>query len=637
MKTRTAHDGAPERAAVRGKLPRRTIRLTPALLASVVATALLLALYSATAAPDLTFWDSSEFITAAHTLGIPHPPGTPLWTLLANLCARLFSSAGPVFSVTMLSVIASALAGGVGAAMASRWIGARGAVLAATSAGAMMSVWSNATETEVYAVALLLSVCMLAAGERAGRMETPQAMRLRWRALLAFLAALSVPLHLSALVALPAAVVFAWRGPRPTAREVATWIALSLLALSAVAVLPLRAAMEPSLDSGHPVTLRAVIAVLRREQFAVPGLWPRMAPLWLQLGNLFQWADWQVAFGLHPHPTPSWTRTPLTLLWTWCGAVGLRALWAREARVGRAMLMLLASGTVGVAIWLNMRAGPSYGAGVLPAGAIHEARERDYFFVLGFWAWGMLAGSGIVTMAQRLGARITSGAARPLAWALAAAAIAVAAVPIVGNGPSMNRKREPLAMLPRVYARLLLDAIPPNGILFAAGDNDTFPLWYLQQVESYRTDVTVVTVPLLGAEWYRDELRRRHGLLGEATVRSWPGLEALSRSIISSGAEKGRPYRVSVLLEARDRKRLDPSVGWALEGLVYMPSTALVRGSTGLDRAALSRWREHVPPSSLRPLPAGVDGAGEQIQHLLRCTRVTELSDTLLVSLCNGA
>jgi len=607
-------------------------------LSGALTTLLLLALYIATAAPDLTFWDSSEFITAAHTLGIPHPPGTPLWTLLANLSARLFASAGPVFSVTMLSVLASALAGGIGATMAARWIGAPGAVVAAVSAGAMMSVWSNATETEVYATALLLSMCMLAAGERAGRLDIRYNDRQRWRALLVFLAALAVPLHLSALVALPAAVAFAWRGPRPGARDLAAWMALVLLALSAVAMLPLRAVMEPSLDSGHPVTLRALLAVLRREQFAVPGLWPRMAPIWLQFGNMFQWADWQVAFGLHPHPTPSWLRTPLTVLWTGAGALGVQTLWQHERRVGRAMSLLIASGTLGVVCWLNMRAGPSYGAGVLAEGAIHEARERDYFFVLGFWAWGMLAGIGIATIAKRLGVRVASrGVARPVAILLTAAAFAVAAVPVVANGPVMNRKREPLATLPRVFARLLLDAVPPNGVLFAAGDNDTFPLWYLQHVEAYRADVTVVTMPLLGAAWFRSELHRRHGLLPTTAVAAWPGLDAVVRTIVSNATAKTRPFRVSVLLEARDRNRLDPSSGWLLQGLVYTPSTVPARGTVGLDRAALATWRERVPRSALRALPAGIDGAGEQIQRLLRCTRVVDAADPLLVSVCNGA
>ena len=113
----------------------------------------LLATYLGTAAPDLTFWDASEFVTAAQTLGVPHPPGTPLWVLMGHLAALAFREAGPARAVTLLSVLASALAGGLGAAMATRWIGARGAVASAVGAGVMLSVWNNATEAEVMVAA----------------------------------------------------------------------------------------------------------------------------------------------------------------------------------------------------------------------------------------------------------------------------------------------------------------------------------------------------------------------------------------------------------------------------------------------------------------------------------------------------
>lgn len=616
-------------------MPKVRLRLPPPAIAGAVSSVMLFVLYFATAAPDLTFWDASEFISAAHTLGIPHPPGTPLWVLLGKLSASVFSNLGPVRAVTMLSVVASALVGGLGAMMATRWIGMHGAVAAAVSAGAMMSVWSNATETEVYAAALLLSACMLYSGERAGRAGVRDEQRTRWRTLLVFLAALSVPLHLSALVALPAAIAFAWRGTRPSFADVAMWCAIAALALSAVAVLAFRAASDPALDSGHPVTLRALIAVLRREQFDVPGLWPRTAPLWLQIGNFFEWADWQVAFGAHPLAPPSWTRTPVTLLWTWCAAVGLRTVWRHEPRVGRALAVLLASATLGVVVWLNMRAGPSFGVGILAPGAVHEARERDYFFVLGFWCWGLLAGAGIATMAQRLGARVSARSPRA-AVIVASAVLAAAAVPVIANEPAVNRRHEPLSSLPRVYARLLLEAVPINGVLFAAGDNDTFPIWYLQQVEAFRTDVTVVTVPLLGATWYREQLHRRRALLPASYVTGWPGLEPVLKSIAAAAGANGRRYRVSTLLAARDRRRIDPAMGWALEGMVYAPSSDLTAGEVGIDRAALAEWRERVPPSALAPLPRGVDGAGEQVQALLRCTRVTTPHDRLLVSGCNG-
>ncbi len=99
---------------------------------------------------------------------------------------------------------------------------------------------------------------------------------------------------------------------------------------------------------------------------------------------------------------------------------------------------------------------------------------------------------------------------------------------------------------------------------------------------------------------------------------------------------RGRLYRVSTLLSARDRGRIDPAVGWALEGMVYAPSSDLRAGEVGVDLAALAEWRERVPPSALAPLAPGVDGAGEQVQALLRCTHVTTAQDSLLVSGCNG-
>ncbi len=608
--------------------PRRAIKLPSSVVASVITLVVLLGVYLSTAAPDLTVWDASELATAAHTLGIPHPPGTPLWVLLGRVSTLLFSSAGPARSVTLLSVWATAGAGALGAAMATRWIGARAAVASAVGAGAMMSVWASATETEVYAVALLLSVAMLSAGERAGRHDVNDDARVRWRALLVFLAALAVPLHLSALVALPAAVAFAWRGSRPRAGEVMTWFALVALALSAVLVLPLRAAQAPWLNSGRPLSFAALIDVLTRAQYDVAGLWPRMAPLWIQLGNVFEWADWQVAFGLAPQAQPAWARTFLSVLWAWLAILGARALWRHDARVGRAMVALVCCATVGVALWLNLKAGPSYGAGVLPESALHEARERDYFFALGFWAWGMLAGAGMGAIAQRLAQRLPA--------AVAVVALALASVPLLANATVMDRTREPVASITRGYARLLLEAVPVGGVLFTAGDNDTFPLWYLQQVEELRTDVTVVTVPLLAARWYREELASRSTLLDPPMTAPGASLSDVTRQIVARAGASRRGVRVSALLAAEERILLDPGVGWALEGLVYAVDSTLPPGSFGLDLPALNAARDRVPLSLLRPLPAGADAGARQLHNLLRCTTITQPSDPLLVSACGG-
>ena len=617
--------------------PRARINIEPSTLAMLASAAVLLPLYLATAAPDMTFWDASEFMTAAHTVGIPHPPGTPLWVLLARITSLAFASNGPARSVTLLSVVATVAACALGAQLVARWLPGRGgvaaAVAAAVAAGTMTSVWDNATETEVYAVSLLLAVFMLAAGEFAGQRVATDEQRMRGRALIAFFVGLAVPVHLSALVVLPAAALLAWRGPRVQLREVGYWIALALLGLSAVVVLPFRAHQLPSLNMGNPVHLSSLFDVLTRAQYAVPGLLPRRAPWWLQLGNIFEYADWQVALGLRPSVGPSWLRTPITCIWAWFSVLGLRSLWKTEARVGRAVAMLLLCGTIGVAVWLNLQAGPSYGEGFLPAGASHEARERDYFFALGFWTWGLLAGVGIAWTASALTRRLPQRVGN----ALRAATLVLAAIPLVANAAVMNRTREPEALLPRLYARLLLESVPVGGLLIAAGDNDTYPLWYLQQVEHIRDDVTIVTVPLLNAAWYRESLAKQRVSPVDAFTGRWRGMESLLASIGVATQAEHRAIRVSAFLSAGERNQLLPESGWALQGLVYAPTNELVAKSVGLDLVALGKARAAVPPSFLQKLPQSVDSTMEMMQNLLRCTGIQTLNDPLLAGACNGS
>ncbi|HMA19876.1 MAG TPA: hypothetical protein VKO87_03685, partial [Gemmatimonadaceae bacterium] len=176
-----------------------------------------------------------------------------------------------------------------------------------------------------------------------------------------------------------------------------------------------------------------------------------------------------------------------------------------------------------------MKASPSYGYGFLPLNAKHEARERDYFFALGFACWGMWAGAGAVQLFARLGTR----------WRFAGVAVAV--LPFFLNFSATDRAHGPAAMAPLDSARRILTPAPRNAVIFAYGDNDTYPVWYAQQVEGDRLDVTTVTIPLLGAEWYRAELARRHNLLTNDYVGKWRGFGATMSEICTAARSLGRP------------------------------------------------------------------------------------------------
>jgi hypothetical protein len=190
-----------------------------------------------------------------------------------------------------------------------------------------------------------------------------------------------------------------------------------------------------------------------------------------------------------------------------------------------------------VVLYLNLKAGPSFGEGLLPAGAPREARERDYFFATSFLVWGLWAGFGAVRAVRVLGPRLASPSASTI---LRLAGIAVVASPVALNWSAVDRRAGADPTAARDSARDLLDRVPRGGILLAAGDNDTYPLWYAQRVEAYRPDVTVVTIPLLGVAWYRRELARRHSLSDPSLSGTWRGLSATLEEICARAQAKSR-------------------------------------------------------------------------------------------------
>ncbi len=505
--------------------------------APIAVAALLLFAYVATLAPTVTYWDSGEFIAAVKTLGIPHPPGTPLYILIANVWATLVSPfVGYAYAVNLFSAVSTAAACGVLTWLMATWTrdpwsAAAGGLLA----GLMSSVWLNANETEVYAPSLLFSAILLFVADR-GR-ETAEA---KWLVLLAYLIGLGWTLQLSALVAAPAAIVLAFSGRRrsyhSSGREPgrAIWtgvqgVAMIALGASAVLFMLVRATHDPGVNQGNPDTWRSFFDVVTRAQYQPVPIFPRQAPVFLQVGNLFEYADWQIALGLASEAPPSWRRTPFSIAYALLGVAGFA--WHR--RIHRpswlGMSMVFACASLGIIAYLNMKAGPSYGYGFLPEGTKREARERDYFFALAFTCWGLWAGAGAMRVFAKGGSRGR--------WV----GLAVAMLPALLNRSAVDRSRVPIAHAAADSARRILEPAPARAVVFAYGDNDTYPGWFAQQVEGVRRDVTLVTVPLLAARWYRAELARRERLLDAEFVDQWRGVPSTITAICTAAARMQRP------------------------------------------------------------------------------------------------
>jgi hypothetical protein len=621
-------------------------------IAAACVGAVLLAVYAATGARDLTFWDAGEFATAIAGFGIPHPPGTPLYVAIAVAVSQLLPWLTPVMVGTTVSAAATALACALAAALLARvmrstWFG----IAAGLCAGAMGTVWLNATETEVYAVSLCAIVVQGAAGWRAHRTDDDRA-----RVLTAFLAALSLPLHLSALVGAPAAMLLAntdrhgairWRAVLaswlllgatvmlsraallPTALTlialvvVARWrdardlrwlipaCAVTVLAWSAIAMLPVRAAFDPFLNQGAPDSLDRLLAVIARSQYDVSPLWPRRAPWWLQLGNLLQYADWQLALAAWNDVTPHWSRTPFTVVALLVAAIGARAHWRAERTTARVLFLLLLCATLGVAVQLNLRAGPSYGHGVLPADALHEARERDYFFAVAFWVWGLWLGVGGAALLRRL------SASRPVFALITPLAI------FGGNWVAVTRVGVQDTIVPRAIATELLTVVPRDALLLTAGDNDAYPVWYLQSAESVRRDVQVIVLPLLGAGWAAQQAAARGRFaLDTAAVR-----DPLSRAavLVRQQLDRGRPVVLSSVIGSATRERLMAASSAACAQRIGMVDLLRDRRQGAPCPARVDSAATHAAAQRLssldRPIRTAPDGMTAAFTELAACPR----------------
>jgi hypothetical protein len=508
-----------------------------ALRPDVAAAAFLFVVYCVTLARGVTYWDAGEFLAAIHSLGIPHPPGTPLFVLVARVWSMLGAPlVGFTIAVNAFSAFCTAAACGIVANIF--WRATEDAVAAfaaALAAGLMSTIWLNATETEVYAFALLASFIIL----RCAQQYALTAER-RWALLAVYCCGLAWSLHLTALLTAPAAVyVIASRRQWPSWATVAATLLLVLLGASVVLFMLVRAQHDPAINQGNPSTIGALIDVIQRRQYDVAPLWPRRAPLWLQFGNIFEYADWQFALGLGPNPEPTAARTSVTIVYALLGVFGSIRHRAINRASWRMWMILLATTSIGVVLYLNLRAGASYGAGVLPPDTKHEARDRDYFFTWAFVCWGAWAGLGVVQLARAFAARATISLERTRN--VVSAAMLVAALPLVLNWDPVRQTRRDEQRRDESTATSLLASLPPRAVFLAVGDNDTYPLWYLQQVQSMRPDVTVVTVPLLTPTWYRAELLRRHGLLDRRFVEAWYGAPATVADVRLRAAALGRP------------------------------------------------------------------------------------------------
>jgi hypothetical protein len=503
--------------------------LHPPYVAAMVAGTLVFCLYALTLSRTTAFWDTSEYIATGNILGIPHPPGNPLFVVLTRAWSVLLAPLGlsVAVRVNLFSALMSAGAHALWFLVVHhilrffsddrrfRLVGAAAAVLVSATA---FTVWSQSNVNEkVYTVSLLtialLTWLAFRWQENLGKGKDDNLL-----VLMVFILALSIGNHLMAFLAAPAIGLFILMvnpGTLLNWRLYPAAIGAAVLGISIHLFLPLRAGLAPIINEAAPTcpdlgsALGAIVSygkagcvalseALNRTQYDKPPLEPRQAALSSQLLNYLQYFDWQWARAVDGVNTVfANLRLPFTMLFTGLGVWGAVEHFRRDRASFTYVLALFGTLSVALVYYLNFKYGFSLEAPVEDRG-LHEVRERDYFFIVSFSVWGLWAGMGIATLwheaAEELGSTLVKTS--PI--------LGLAFIPLVVNWSWASRADDYSA---RDWAYNLLMSTEPYAVLFTNGDNDTFPLWYLQEAEGIRRDVTVIVTSYLNTDWYAKQLR----------------------------------------------------------------------------------------------------------------------------------
>jgi len=512
----------------------------PSYLAAAIAALLVFLLYIITLAPSTAMWDTSEYIAAAYVLGIPHPPGNPFFVLLGHVMSLLPIAKTVAERINIMAAGCSAGAAGMWFLITERvlegWLPARwqrlvGASVAVLVGATAFTVWNQSVVNEkVYTVSLLFFAVVAWLTVRwCDDPDGPKADRLL--VLIAYLVGLGYANHPAGFLIAPAA------GVAILARRWHTVLRWRLILACAGALVigltpfiyePIRAAHFPAINEGEPtacttsfkvsctldkVTMDRLMDNINRVQYGKPEVDDRQAPFSAQLDMYWLYFKWQWFRDVHgQHPG---IQNMLAAVFLILGLFGGYAHWRYDRRSFWFFGPLIFTTTIALIVYLNFKYGYSESP-ELGDSVPREVRDRDYFYLWSFSAWSVWVALGFVFLWESVAAVFGTEVVGPAraaveqptkrAWMASSWLLAFAFIPLFVNWKSASRAGQTDT---RDFARDLLNSVEPYGVLVTVGDNDTFPLWYAQEVEGIRRDVVIANTSLLNTDWFTRQMLRR--------------------------------------------------------------------------------------------------------------------------------
>ena len=448
----------------------------------------LLALYVATLAPSVMGGDSGELTASALTGGVPHPPGYPLFAMLARVFAALPLGHSPAWRVNLLSAIATAAAAALVCATVALWTRDTAAgLVAAALFGTNSVVWLHATSAEVFGLnvmfvglAFLLWICVERTAAR------------RFVFTLCFACGLAMCNHHTfVFVGAPLVLRSFWVARRRLrARGIALACAIGLLGLLPYAYLALASASQAAVSWGDQTSLDGFLDhVLRRNYGTFSMGKASKSGAFIDEGTFFP-TLWRMLG--HAFPRFLWVGPPLAILGLYRGTRD------RTNTQTRSQVYVLA-GVLGLyVLGFCTLSNLSTAHGLYLTVLVRFCIQSDLLLAIA-------AGLGVARLAQFLRGRFAA-CERHARWAPLAALMVFVAGAAAHAGECNQRHN-------RVFADFVTTAfasLPQGAIVITMGDHLTGSVFYFHEVEKLRPDVIHLDRELLGTSWYSQRQRKLH-------------------------------------------------------------------------------------------------------------------------------
>lgn len=575
--------------------------------------------YWLTVQRSIPFWDCGEFIAASAILGIPHPPGTPLFILIGRVFSILPIADDIAFRINMISIISSAFTAMLAYMVAARLIryffsdpnefGNRLITLTGAVAGGFFVAfgatnWNNSVEAEVYGIAMALSMLILLLSLKYFE-EKGSGNSVKYMVLAMYLAMLGVGIHMTVFLVVPTCalvfmlnsnatrrdwlvvcsfiiaelvlivlfsntkaggrafyavsgilglvmlvlifrsinwgrsvaivaicsvmigfseflmfglpvvtgllLLFAYlsksRGWRVDWRSGLAIVVVALIGFSVHLYMPVRSSLHPRIDENMTSrNFRQFLYALDRKQYGQISMTDRM----------FQRrGEWANQFGRHAHmgywsyfeeqfSGAGWKFVPFLVL----GLIGLAVAIRKRLELGLPFMALFLITSAGLVLYMNFADGTKFN--VETSDAYLEVRDRDYFFTPAFVVFGIAMGLGVAGILSWLSSKFSQY--EQMKTRVAHAGLLLALLPTFTLADNWRENDRSGNILAYTYAKNILDSCDKDAILFTSGDNDTFPVWALQEAYGYRKDVRVVNLSLLNTDWYVEQMKFTHNV-----------------------------------------------------------------------------------------------------------------------------